>query len=327
MTGSNRLGIKEGADYIECDVCITKDLKLICRHESWLNETSNVWENANLRLKQKTYNISGHGVITDIFTVDLTLAEIKTIGVRQRYSFRDPNYNDMFTIPTLEEYIEVAKSAGRPVGIYPEIKSPEWVNSLDILRDANTTFEDLLVEVLHKNGYREKDSPCFIQSFSEASIRSLATKTELPLVMLYEDPVPEAKLQDLSSICFGVGQWKDMIIPVRDDYLQSTTDFVTNAHKYNLKVHAYTFRNEDRYLAWNYTQDPFNEYETFLNIPIDGYFTDFPATLKKFLHIEYPTPAASSPPCPAGNAPGSYRNGFSKFSLVFMAMLSYKSFV
>ena len=292
-----------------------------------MNETSNVWEKANLRSKQKTYNISDFGVITDIFSVDLTLAEIKTIGVRQRHSFRDPNYNDLYTIPTLEEYIEVAKSAGRPVGIYPEIKNPEWVNSLDILRNANTTFEDLLVEVLHKNGYRDKDSPCYIQSFSEASIRSLATKTELPLVMLYGYPVPEAKLQELSSICYGVGQWKDMIIPVHDDYLQSTTEFVTNAHKYNLKVHAYTFRNEDRYLAWNYTQDPLNEYETFLNIPIDGYFTDFPSTLKKFLDMEYPTPAASSPPCPASDSSGLHRSGFSIFPLVFMALLSCMSFV
>lgn len=319
------MGIKDGADFIECDVCITKDLKLICRHKSWLNDTSNVWEKTNLRSKQNTYNITGYGVITDIFSVDLTLEEIKTIGVRQRYSFRDPNYNDMYTIPTLEEYIQVAKSAGRTVGIYPEIKNPEWVNSLDILRNANTTFEDLLVEVLHKNGYREKDAPCYVQSFSEASIRALATKTKLPLIMLYEDPVPESKLKNLSTICYGIGQWKDMIIPIRDNYLQSTTDLVTNAHKYNMKVHAYTFRNEDKYLAWNYTQDPYNEYETFLNIPIDGYFTDFPATLKKFLDMKYTTPASSAP-CPS-DAPGLYRSGVSMFSLVLIALLSCKSFV
>ena len=286
----NRLAVKEGADFIECDVCITKDLKLICRHESWLNDTTNVWEKTNLRSKLKTYNITGHGTITDIFTVDLTLEEIKTIGVRQRFPFRDSNYNDMYTIPTLEEYIQVAKSAGRTVGIYPEIKSPEWVNSLDILRNANTTFEDLLVGVLHKNRYREKDAPCFVQSFSETSIRALATKTKLPLVMLIEtpDPIPETKFKNLSSICYGFGVWKNMIIPTHDNYLQSTTNLVTNAHKYNLKVHPYTFRNEDQYLAWNYTQDPYNEYDTFLKIPIDGYFTDFPGTLKKFLDIVYP---------------------------------------
>lgn len=325
------MGIKEGADFIECDVCITKDLKLICRHESWLNDTTNVWEKTNLRSKQKTYNISDyHGTITDIFTVDLTLEEIKTIRVRQRYPFRDPNY-DMYSIPTLEEYIQVAKSAGRPVGIYPEIKSPEWVNSLDIIRNANTTFEDLLVEVLHKNGYRENNAPCFVQSFSELSIRSLATKTKLPLVMLYETLhiIPETKLKNLSSICYGIGVWKNMIIPTHNHYLQSTTDLVSNAHKYNLKVHAYTFRNEDKYLAWNYTQDPYNEYETFLNIPIDGYFTDFPGTLKKFLDMEYTTTSMYTPaPCASSvGVAGLYKNGFSMFSLVFIAVLSFKCLV
>ena len=31
-----------GADYIECDVQITKDLKLICSHEAWINEVCDV---------------------------------------------------------------------------------------------------------------------------------------------------------------------------------------------------------------------------------------------------------------------------------------------
>lgn len=330
----NRLGVEQGADFIECDVCITKDLVPICRHQSWLNHTTNVWEKQNLRSKVKTYNVFDPSTdttktITDIFTVDLTLQEIKTIGVKQRYSFRDPNYDGLYTIPTLEEYIQVAKSADRTVGIYPEIKGPEWVNSLDILRNANTTFEDVVTEVLHKNGYREKESPCYVQSFSERSIRALATKTKLPLVMLIEttDPIPEARLENLSAICAGIGVWKNMIIPQRDKYLQRITDLVTNAHKYNLKIHPYTFRNEDRYLAWNYTQDPYNEYQTFLDIHVDGYFTDFPATLKRFLDVKYSTTPVPSPsPCVSG-APGISKGGFSMLPLVLIVAFVYKSLV
>ena len=324
----NRLAIKERADYIECDVCVTKDLQLVCRHESWLNESTNIWQNKTLRSKQKTYNVTGSGVHTDIFTVDLTLEELKTVRVRQKYSFRDPNFNDMYQIPTLEEYIQVAKSAGRTIGIYPEIKNPEWVNSLEILRKANTTFEDLLVGILHKHGYHEKDAPCYVQSFSEDSIRALAKKTKLPLVMLYEWPIAneEAKLKSLSSICDGIGLWKNMIIPVHNNYLQSTTDLVTNAHKYNLKVHAFTFRNEDKYLAWNYTQDPYNEYQTFLNTKIDGYFTDFPGSLKRFLDMEYYT-APTSKHCVYSGAQSQLKGGFSMFSVVVTAvMLSVMSF-
>ena len=32
--------ISEGADFIECDVVVTKDLQLVCRHEPVLNETT-----------------------------------------------------------------------------------------------------------------------------------------------------------------------------------------------------------------------------------------------------------------------------------------------
>lgn len=247
--------------------------------------------------------------VTDIFTVDLTLEELKTIRIRQKYPFRDHSFDDMYQIPTLEEYIRVAKSADRKVGIYPELKSPEWINSLDIICDANTTFEDLFVEVLHNNGYREKDALCFVQSFSEESIRSLSTKTRLPLVMLYKyrPPNEQDKMKNLSSICSGIGVWKNNIIPVdQNNNLQSTTDFVTNAHNNNLKVHAYTFRNENKYLAWNYSQDPYNEYQTFLNTQIDGYFTDFPGSFKRFLDMTYTEPA--SKPCVSG-VPSAHSSG------------------
>lgn len=318
-----RQGIKDGADFIECDVCITKDLIPVCRHESWLNESTNIWENMTLRTKQKTYNVTGYKTVTDIFTVDLTLEELKTIRVKQKYSFRDQNFNYKFQIPTLEEYIQVAKSAGRSIGIYPEVKNPEWVNTLEILRKANTTFEDIVVDVLHKNGYDEPDSLCYVQSFSMDSIRALSKKTKLPLVMLYEYPIPNAdtELKNISSICFGIGVWKNMIIPTNKyNYLQSTTDLVSKAHEYDLKVHAYTFRNEDKYLAWNYTQDPYNEYETFLNTRIDGYFTDFPATLKTFLDMKYSTTQAPKP-CISG-VEGQWKGSYSMISLAITTAIT-----
>lgn len=34
------LAIQQGADFIECDVVVTRDLQLICRHEPQLNDTT-----------------------------------------------------------------------------------------------------------------------------------------------------------------------------------------------------------------------------------------------------------------------------------------------
>jgi len=36
--------IEQGADFIECDVVVTKDLHLICRHEPNLNDTTDAWQ-------------------------------------------------------------------------------------------------------------------------------------------------------------------------------------------------------------------------------------------------------------------------------------------
>ena len=48
-------------------------------------------------------------------------------------------------------------------------------------------------------------------------------------------------------------------------------------------MHPYTFRNEDVYLDWSWSQDIYNEYDVFfVDIGIDGAFTDHPATLYRY---------------------------------------------
>ena len=65
----------------------------------------------------------------------------------------------------------------------------------------------------------------------------------------------------------------DLIIPKRENVLQ--------IHAKDMKVHAYTFRNEYQHLNWNYGQDPYVEYEHYLQAGLDGYFTDFSASLNR----------------------------------------------
>ena len=285
-----RLGIEDGADIIECDVCVTKDLQLVCRHESDLSNQTDVMTKPALRAKETTYYIADvheQKNVTGVFTVDLTLEEVKSLRVKQKYDFRDPSHDFLYQIPTLQEFIDVAKSANRPVGIYPEVKDPGWVNSLDFMKKANTTLEDLILDVLHKNGYTKETDPCFVQTFSMDSLRYLSKRTKLPLIMLFwgDETVNDELMKELSSMCYGVGPWKNMILPITEEnFLGPQTDLVELARRHGLKIHAYTFRNENKYLPFNYTQDPYNEYQKFSDIGIDGYFTDFPASLNRFLN-------------------------------------------
>lgn len=50
---------------------------------------------------------------TGVFTTDLTLAEVKTLRCRQPLADRDQSFNGLFAIPTLEEYIAIAKVCAR----------------------------------------------------------------------------------------------------------------------------------------------------------------------------------------------------------------------
>jgi hypothetical protein len=54
---------------------------------------------------------------------------------------------------------------------------------------------------------------------------------------------------------------------------------------FSLQAFLYTFRNEDVYLAWNFAQDPYREYDLYLSLGVDGYFTDFPATFNRYLNV------------------------------------------
>lgn len=48
-------------------------------------------------------------------------------------------------------------------------------------------------------------------------------------------------------------------------------------------MHPYTFRNENQFLHFNFSQDPYNEYDYWLNkIGVDGLFTDFTGSLHRY---------------------------------------------
>lgn len=49
------------------------------------------------------------------------------------------------------------------------------------------------------------------------------------------------------------------------------------------QVHPYTYRNENKFLHFDFHQDPYEEYDYWLNnIRVDGLFTDFTGSLHNF---------------------------------------------
>ncbi len=116
----------------------------------------------------------------------------------------------------------------------------------------------------------------------------------------YADLQTAQGLAEIATYADGIGPWKRMIVSVKnvdanndgladdlngdgvindaDRVTLAPTSLVTDAHSAGLLVHPYTFRNEGRFLASNYQGNPAKEFEQFINLGVDGYFTDFPGT-------------------------------------------------
>lgn len=290
---SYELAIQMGADYIEPDVVSTKDRILIVRHENNISETTDVRNRREFANRKTTKTIEGQEV-KGWFTEDFTLAEIKTLRAKERLSFRNHSFDGQFEIPTLQEVIDLAKQKsaeiGRTIGIYPETKHPTYFQSI------NLALETPLVAILKTNGYTTSDDPVFIQSFEVENLKQLSQMTDLPLVQLlgegdkqpydfvvkgdsrtYADLTAPEALAKIAKYADGIGPYKHLIVPVdKDKKLQPATSLIDDAHAAGLIVHAWTFRNEERYLTPDYNGNPQAEYEQFFQLGLDGVFTDFP---------------------------------------------------
>ncbi|WP_071190478.1 glycerophosphodiester phosphodiesterase [Trichormus sp. NMC-1] len=288
------LAIDLGADYIEPDLVITKDGILIARHENEISETTDIAFHPEFTHLKTTKIIDGE-IKTGWFTEDFTLAELKTLKAKERIPQLRPQnkvYDGIFIIPTLEEIIDLAEckslELGRIIGIYPETKYPSYFKSIGL------PLEQTLLTTLNKINL-----PVFIQSFEVSNLQELAKKTNLPLVQLmndsgkpydflvngdhrtYQDLVTKTGLIEVYKYAQAIGVNKNLLIP-RDitGKLLSPTSLVNDAHAANLLIHAWTFRNEDVFLPFDFQKNPQSEYEMFFKLGIDGVFSDYPDTAK-----------------------------------------------
>ncbi len=196
-----QLAIEQGADFIEPDLVPTRDGVLIARHENALSDTTDIAAHQDFADRRTTKTIDGEEV-TDWFTEDFTLDELKTLRARERIpAIRPANiaFDGRFCIPTLAEIIALLRRAeqatGRRVGIYPEIKHPTYFRHTGRHLDGTPIGLDLgalLVAALAREDFADP-ARVYIQSFEPASLVSLRrdllprAELDLPLVQLIGD--------------------------------------------------------------------------------------------------------------------------------------------
>ena len=95
-------------------------------------------------------------------------------------------------------------------------------------------------------------------------------KSELYIVQLVEKKLDKNLLKEFSTYADGIGPW----------YQQIDKLIIHEAHQFGLKVHAYTFREDD--LGNFETFDDLLNYG-YYTLNLDGVFTDFPDKAVQFI--------------------------------------------
>ena len=254
--------IDQGADYIEPDLVATKDLVLVSRHENELSGTTDVATREEFEERRRDKIIDGQR-IAGWFAEDFTLAELRTLRAKERIpSLRPANtrFDGLYQVPTFAEIVKLVRAkeatTGRRIGLYPELKHPEF-----LLQDAGIDMVDLLLRDLRELGITPSD-PLFIQSFEVGPLQRLKQRGGgFKLVQLvkpedgpadepamrYAEMVTPTGLAEVAKYADALGAYIGLILAPDG----TPTTLVADAKAAGLAVHAWTVRPENDFLPAN----------------------------------------------------------------------------
>ncbi|WP_341712590.1 glycerophosphodiester phosphodiesterase [Erythrobacter sp.] len=287
--------IDQGADYIEPDLVVTRDLVLVARHENELSGTTDVASREEFSDRRRSKTIDGQ-LTNGWFAEDFTLAELRTLRAKERIpGIRPANarFDGLYTVPTFAEILQLVRAkeaeSGRRIGIYPELKHPTF-----LLQEAGIDSIDLLVTALRQADLDDADDPVFIQCFEVGPLKRLNAMVDVPLVLLvaqgegpadepgllYEDMLTPSGLPEIATYADAIGA--DMRLLFGPEGVPS--GLVEEAHAAGLKVHGWTLRKENAFLppvlrrgpAENGVGDVLGMVALLAAQGLDGVFTDDP---------------------------------------------------
>ena len=241
-----------GSDYIEQDVVLTRDDRLIVLHDLYLDAVTDVAE----RFPGRQRPDGRH------YAIDFTLDEIRTLRVngrvrpdgRSAVPGRFPASGGSFRVPTLAEEIKLIqdldRSTGRTTGLYVEPKAPAWHSAQG--KDLVAAVLDLLA----RKHLADAENRVLLQSFDQDALRYARHELRCGLRMVQligenswqESPTdfdylrtPKG-LAGVAEYAQGIGPWLPQVVEIRSNGTCEFSSLVSQAHQLGLFVHAYTLR-------------------------------------------------------------------------------------
>jgi glycerophosphoryl diester phosphodiesterase len=264
--------INDGADCVEPDLVMTKDGVLVDRHDTFLSTTTNVASHPEFAARKRKSPDPEFSNREDWWVADFTLAELKTLRAVQPMKNRSHAYDNLYPVTTFDEDLDLVASrhtlSGAPVCIYPEAKSPAYHAGLGL-----PDMADAMLSTLKRHNMDKPPSRVFIQCFEPAFVKRIQPMTDLPVIML----VGDKKGLDEAMAVPGAPFW-DVLGPtyqmLYDPATGKSTGIVEAAHAKGIKVHPWTFR-DDQAVNGEPIEDTMKKV---LATGVDGFFTDFSNT-------------------------------------------------
>ena len=291
------LAYGQDADYLEQDVVLSKDNVPIVLHDIFLDEVSDV---AHVFPGRNRSN-------GRFYAIDFTAAEIKSLRASERFhwntgnpifSTRFPLNQSNFQLVTLVEELEFVAGLNqqanvnnrKPIGIYVEIKEPEFHKNQN-----RANFSEIVLELLRKYNYTKRTDPVFLQSFDIEELQRIRVNlgSDLKLVGLltenndrsessetdYTYWTSEVGIEDMARFVDGIGPHYSQLFQIGN--VLEPSNLFHYARKYNLFIHPYTFRS-DRIVEPFLTLEKM--FEFFLDqLKVDGLFIDQPDKAVQYL--------------------------------------------
>lgn len=308
---SKALAFGQKADYLEQDLAMSKDGRLIVIHDHFLDGLTDVAKKfPDRKRKDGRY-----------YVIDFTWPELQTLEMTENFTVtkdgkqelvypgRFPLWKSDFKLHTFEDEIEfiqgLEKTTGKKIGIYPEIKAP-WLHHQNGQDIAKATLE-----VLKKYGYTKKSDLVYLQTFDFNELKRIKTELmpamgmDLKLVQLiaytdwheteekdkdgkwinysYDWMFKKGAMKEIAKYADGVGPGWYMLLDEKTSKLGDIkyTDMVEDVASQKLELHPYTVRNDALPKFVNNIDEMF---DALLNkAGSTGVFTDFPDLGVKFV--------------------------------------------
>lgn len=226
---SYQLALDQHADFVEPDLAVSKDGRLICLHDDSLERTTNVEDVFPDRYSRE---VQGRDGARQWLANDFTVAELKQLDAG---SWRDPKFAGAKLL-TFEEMVSIVRGKA---GIYPELKSPPLYTRRGV--DMAAIFVTSIKAQKLDTPDSMTATPVVIQSFDWPTVQRMAKELpSIPRVFLtsHAKDITDDRMKDLATFATGIAPEKGVIA--------QHPDMVARAHALGLTVTAWTFNATDK---------------------------------------------------------------------------------